>query len=88
MTEHLRTTAVVIDAGEEPWSRVEPLLARRVAEVNGDGVIEVLTADEGVRAALPRWCARLGISVEHSGEPGGVTRFRLLTVPTRSLEEL
>jgi hypothetical protein len=52
--------AVVVDAGTEPWRRVEPLLARYLDELPAGGAVELLSSEEGVAAALPDWCRRRG----------------------------
>lgn len=51
---------VVVDAGTEPWRRVEPLLTRYLGELPAGGAVELLSSDAGVAAALPDWCLRRG----------------------------
>ncbi|MCW3817753.1 AAA family ATPase [Micromonospora sp. DR5-3] len=51
---------MVVDAGSEPWERVEPLLARRVEELPTGAVLELLSTEPAVRAAVHLWCAERG----------------------------
>lgn len=68
---------VLVEAGGEPWSRVEPLLDRRTEEIDGPVVIEVVTADPGVRAALRAWCHRRRAVMEVTATHRGATAFRI-----------
>jgi len=68
---------VVVDAGTEPWQRVEPLLARFLSEVPADGVVDLLTGNADVAAVLPAWCsARPGLGCERLAAGNG---FRIRT---------
>ncbi|MFD3475802.1 sulfurtransferase TusA family protein [Streptomyces sp. NPDC058695] len=69
--------AVVVEAGGEPWSRVEPLLDRRSQEMADHGVLEVVTANPGVRTAISGWCTRKGRVVEATADRNGSTSFRI-----------
>ncbi|MEV5009972.1 hypothetical protein AB0K74_10445 [Streptomyces sp. NPDC056159] len=71
--------AVVVEAGGEPWTRVGPLLDRRTAEITAAAVIEILTTDPSVRAALPAWCAHRDATLH----PIGTTGF-LVHLPARA----
>ncbi|MEV6105829.1 hypothetical protein AB0M28_14085 [Streptomyces sp. NPDC051940] len=77
MSAQLPAAAVVVEAGGEPWSRVEPLLDRRTAEVAAGGVIEVVTSDPGVRTAVVRWCAGRGAALEDTAHRDASTCFRI-----------
>lgn len=68
---------ILVEAGGEPWSRVEPLLDRRTEEIAGPAVIEVVTADPGVRTALRGWCRRRGAVLEATASGRGYTAFRI-----------
>lgn len=69
--------AVVVEAGGEPWFRVEPLLDRRTQEMADHGVLEVVTANPGVRTAVPGWCRRKGVALEATADRNGSTSFRI-----------
>ncbi|WP_392667593.1 sulfurtransferase TusA family protein [Streptomyces sp. LN785] len=69
--------AVVVEAGGEPWFRVEPLLDRRTREMADHGVLEVVTANPGVRSAVPAWCTRRGVVLEATADRNGSTSFRI-----------
>ncbi|MGW0994231.1 sulfurtransferase TusA family protein [Streptomyces sp. NPDC002520] len=75
--------AVVVEAGGEPWSRVGPLLDRRTSEIAAGGAIEILTADPGVRAALPGWCARRGATLETTSQRDGTVGYLVRLVGGR-----
>ncbi|MEV0097287.1 hypothetical protein [Streptomyces sp. NPDC050738] len=79
--------AVVVEAGGEPWSRVEPLLDRRAREMAGHDVLEVVTANPGVRTAVPGWCRRQGVVLEATADRNGSTSFRI-RVGSPSLPEV
>ncbi|WP_411077616.1 sulfurtransferase TusA family protein [Streptomyces sp. cmx-10-25] len=77
MSTRGRLTTVLVDAGGEPWSRVGALLDRRVEEIGDGGVIEVVTADAGVRTALAGWCRARGARLETVSVSGGSSTFRI-----------
>ncbi|WP_157630739.1 hypothetical protein [Kribbella catacumbae] len=77
---------VMVEAGAEPWSRVEPLLDRRVNEIAGSGEIEIISADPDVLRALPDWCASRQIRIESMPEQNGARGFRLHCTRTSSEE--
>jgi TusA-related sulfurtransferase len=58
-----------IDAGDVPWSELEPLLVRLVAEILPGEVLEVQSGDPTTLRALPCWCAGEGHTLIHA-QPG------------------
>jgi hypothetical protein len=49
-------TAVVIEGGNEPWERIEPLLSLRLQELPPGGTLELRTSQVAVVAAAREWC--------------------------------
>jgi hypothetical protein len=79
---------VRVEAGAEPWSRIEPLLDRRLVELAGHGEIELLSAEPQVLPALVAWCAQRGLVIEPLPEDHGVHGFRLHRTRTSPEEDL
>jgi hypothetical protein len=67
---------MVVDAGGEPWERVEPLVARRIDELPGAAVLELLSTRPGVRASLVSWCTARGHAVDQVRTDASVVRIR------------
>lgn len=70
--------AVVVDAGGEPWERVEPLLTRRVEALPRASVLELLATGPGVHSALPGWCAARGHALSAGPRNGAASVFRIV----------
>ncbi|MFF2329212.1 MULTISPECIES: hypothetical protein [unclassified Streptomyces] len=70
---------VMVDAGGEPWARVEPLLTRRCRGLPGDAVVELVTVDTEVAAAVVAWCAEQGHELVTDGSRAmeGCLRVRI-----------
>lgn len=67
----------VVDAGGEPWERVEPLLERRMQELPPDAVLELLSTDPGVCRMLPRWCAQRVHALRPGASAGDASVFHI-----------
>ncbi|MFF5931727.1 sulfurtransferase TusA family protein [Streptomyces hydrogenans] len=74
------TVTAVVDAGGEPWHRVQALLERRLDDLPPGTLLEVVTADRQVNAALPGWCAASGGTLLATEKTADTTSF-LLRVP-------
>ncbi|NED83003.1 hypothetical protein G3I76_23255 [Streptomyces sp. SID11233] len=73
----------VVDAGGEPWERVQALLERRLYDLPPEGLLEVVTVDRHVSAVLPDWCSAAGGTLLATTETADATSF-LLRVPART----
>ncbi|PFG41723.1 hypothetical protein ATJ88_0365 [Isoptericola jiangsuensis] len=73
------SAAVVVEAGDEPWARIRPLLDRRCAELPADGLLEVRLHGLDTLAELVAWCAAHQ-HLQAELDPGG-TVVRLRTAP-------
>ncbi|MFI1976881.1 sulfurtransferase TusA family protein [Streptomyces wedmorensis] len=67
----------VVDAGGEPWERVEPLLARRMEELPPGTVLELLSTEPQVCEVLPGWCAERVHAVYLGVPVGDASVFRI-----------
>ncbi|MER6103789.1 hypothetical protein ABT115_16040 [Streptomyces sp. NPDC001832] len=62
--DHPPHPVTVVDAGGEPWERVESLLARRIEELPTGAVLELLSTESAVHAAVRLWCAERGHALD------------------------
>lgn len=60
--------SMVVDAGAEPWERIEPLLVRRFDELPPSAALDLLSTEPAVRDALIAWCRRHGYQVVSPAE--------------------
>ncbi|MEU9094829.1 hypothetical protein [Streptomyces sp. NPDC048428] len=77
------TVTAVVDAGGEPWERVQALLEGRLYDLPPEGLLEVVTVDRHVSAVLPDWCSAAGVTVLATEETADATSF-LLRVPAHA----
>ncbi|MFG1834523.1 sulfurtransferase TusA family protein [Micromonospora chersina] len=82
-----RPATVVVDAGGEPWSRVAAVLTERARQLPAGGLIDLVTDDPGVRAAVTDWCARRGYPVWEVTTLDGGPGFRIDTGGARTYPE-
>ncbi|MEG3613979.1 hypothetical protein [Isoptericola haloaureus] len=80
--DHRTTACVVVEAGDEPWGRLMPLLARRRAELPDDGVLEVRLNGLDVLTELAAWCEEHPPLHAELGPDGAVVRLRTAPHPT------
>lgn len=77
------TVTAVVDAGGEPWERVQALLERRLYDLPPASLLEVITADQHVSTALPGWCSTAGGTLLATEETADATSF-LVRVPAHT----
>jgi TusA-related sulfurtransferase len=58
-----------VDAGDVPWTELEPLLRKALGELLPGEVLEVQSGDPETIVALPGWCAGEGATLIHT-QPG------------------
>jgi len=54
------TPQTLVDAGGESWARLGGIVARRITELAPGDILEIATAEPGVRVALRTWCSETG----------------------------
>jgi TusA-related sulfurtransferase len=65
----------LIDAGSEGWETLQAVVARRMDELLGGEVLEVVSGVAAVALALPTWCAGSGHEFLGVRTEGGASSF-------------
>ncbi|MFB6777046.1 sulfurtransferase TusA family protein [Streptomyces sp. NPDC056352] len=81
-------TTVIVDAGGEPWERVEPLLARRMDELTPGAALELLSTEPRVCDPLSQWCAMRGHALTRGATNDEASRFRIRKHGLSPLEQI
>jgi hypothetical protein len=90
MTSHPPHPAVLVDAGDQPWTRIQPVLEQRYAELPPGSELGVVVRDVDAAAELARWCSERSIRI--GSVPGAHLEsgpvYVLFTAAAHPLEEL